>query len=910
MKTKKLTKIAGVITLLACIWGGISCEQNLPEETYTVTFDSDGGSEIEPVTVKDGEKVKKPEDPTKDGYTFKGWFNGDTEYDFETSVTANITLKAKWEAGTYTVTFDSDGGSVVESAVVKDGAKVTKPKDPTKAGYTFKGWFIGDKEYAFETAVTANITLKAKWEVVTYTVTFDSDGGSDVAAAKVNHGAKVTKPADPTKTGYTFKGWLNGETVYDFEKAVTADITLKAKWEVVTYTVKFDSDGGSVVESAVVKDGAKVTKPADPTKTGYTFKGWLNGETVYNFETAVTADITLKAKWEVVTYKITYELNNGTPDEENPTTYTIESDDFTIKNLVSGPEATPNFAGWFSDKDFTKPAVTTIKKGSTGDLSFYAKWSAKSTFTITFNFMGVEGSDSVTVEDGEALTSAQLESVKSKISSDYVFEDFYTNQECTTKFDVTTKITANSTLYVKVNEIKKFTVTFNSAGGSPVAAAVVKDGAKVPKPTDPTRTGYTFKGWLNGDTEYNFDTAVKADITLKAKWEVITYTVTFESDGDSEVAAAKVNHGEKVPKPADPTKDGYTFKGWFDGDDKEYKFDTAVTANITLKAKWEVVTYTVTFDSNGGSDVAAAKVNHGEKVPKPEDPTKDGFTFKGWFNGATEYAFETAVTANITLKAKWEVEAKEELSADGNVLTITNPKIENEWGTTVEKNCVITFSGNSAVKFVHKDLLSFDKIEFQYTVEKADANEAKISVKAADLKLEENKYKDCAYPTLNKEGGSLVYSMSELKSQQAGMEYIVLANNSNDGDWKNGPAWDADWKLTITKIVLSKTVAGTAIKEFGKGETVKFADLEITSENAANYLLRVSFTLDDPEKKGWGAGAIADSGWTDLGISNLPVNEEGFIDIEISDIIVKSDSFLINWWASYATLLKCEIIKK
>ena len=103
---------------------------------------------------------------------------------------------------------------------------------------------------------------------------------------------------------------------------------------------------------------------------------------------------------------------------------------------------------------------------------------------------------------------------------------------------------------------------------------------------------------------------------------------------------------------------------------------------------------------------------------------------------------------------------------------------------------------------------------------------------------------------------------------------------------------------------------GTVIKEFGKGEIVKFADLEITSENAANYLLRVSFTLDNPEKKGWGAGAICDTNWTDLKINALEVNEEGFIDIEISDIIAKLDSFLINWWAEYATLLKCEIIKK
>lgn len=367
-------------------------------------------------------------------------------------------------------------------------------------------------------------------EEKTYTVKFDSDGGSEIKPVTVEDGGKVTKPEDPTRTGYTFKGWFNGDTEYDFEKAVTADITLKAKWEVVVvnYTVTFDSDGGSEVAAVEVKDGEKVIKPADPTKDGYTFKGWLDGEDVYDFEKAVTANITLKANWEVVTYNITYELNGGTGDEGNPKTYTIETADFTIKNLVSGPAATPNFVGWYSDKDLTKPAVTTITKGSTGNLSFYAKWSAKSTFTVTFNFVGVEGSDSVKVKDGEALTSAQLESVKSKISSDYVFEDFYTNQECTTKFDVTKKFTANYTLYVKVNEIKKFTVTFDSDGGSEVESAKVNHGAKVPKPADPTKDGYTFKGWFNGDKEYDFETAVTTNITLKAKWEGPLLPTTFK----------------------------------------------------------------------------------------------------------------------------------------------------------------------------------------------------------------------------------------------------------------------------------------------------------------------------------------------------------------------------------------------
>ena len=596
MKTKKLTKIAGVITLLACIWGGVSCEQNLPEETYTVTFDSDGGSEIKPVTVKDGEKVTKPEaDPTKDGYTFKGWFNGETEYDFEASVTANITLKAKWEAGTYTVTFDSDGGSVVESAVVKDGAKVTKP--------------------------------------------------------------------------------------------------------------------------------------ADPTKTGYTFKGWFNGETVYDFETAVTANITLKANWEVVTYNITYELNGGTGDEGNPKTYTIETADFTIKNLVSGPAATPNFVGWYSDKDLTKPAVTTITKGSTGDLSFYAKWSAKSTFTVTFNFVGVEESASATVEDGEALTSEQLESVKSKISSDYEFVNFYTNQECTTEFDVKQTFTSNFTLYVKVNEIKKFTVTFDSNDGSEIKTVTVKDGEKVPKPADPTKTGYTFKGWLNGETEYDFEKSVTSNITLEAKWEENTYTVTF----DSGVTSQTIKYNGTATEPTAPTKDGYDFVGWYEGDTK-FDFATKITKNISLTAKWEDPT-----------KVALATILEFNKeyTGYLEFTYGDVASGEGWQNVSASEIYlnlpKDSLVENGTVKVVYSISGISE-----NATSVTTQGVFDNWGwkdtiystadgTEIVKTWTITAEG--ITKMADSDYASF-KIVPQYgNADCANFVGTKIKVVVSNLKV-------------------------------------------------------------------------------------------------------------------------------------------------------------------------------
>ena len=127
----------------------------------------------------------------------------------------------------YTVTFDSDGGSTVSSQRVESGKTVTKPSNPTKTDYDFDGWFTGDTLYDFDTPVKADITLKAKWEIAIYTITFDSDGGSDIEVQYVQAGKTVKEPDAPGKQGYGFYGWYNGETEYDFSSAVHSDLTFK-----------------------------------------------------------------------------------------------------------------------------------------------------------------------------------------------------------------------------------------------------------------------------------------------------------------------------------------------------------------------------------------------------------------------------------------------------------------------------------------------------------------------------------------------------------------------------------------------------------------------------------------------------------------------------------------------------------
>ena len=213
-------------------------------EEYTVTFNAYGGFPTpDEQHVKSGEKAVLPVEPTLKGYTFAFWYLGEDEqnataYDFDTPVTENITLTAKWNINKYTVTFNSYGGTPVPPVQeVEYGLTATKPADPTLKGYTFAFWYLGEDEqnateYDFDTPVTENITLTAKWNINKYTVTFNTDGGTPVPPAQeVEYGLTATEPAAPEKTGYTFDGWYLGDEKYDFSAAVEQNITLTAKWE-------------------------------------------------------------------------------------------------------------------------------------------------------------------------------------------------------------------------------------------------------------------------------------------------------------------------------------------------------------------------------------------------------------------------------------------------------------------------------------------------------------------------------------------------------------------------------------------------------------------------------------------------------------------------------------------------------
>ena len=353
------------------------------------------------------------------------------------------------------------------------------------------------------------------------------------------------------------------------------------------YTVTFDSKGGSEVKAVNIKKGGTITLPANPTKADFVFGGWFTDDNTFknqfDAKIPITADITLYAKWDVPEYTVTFDSKGG-----------------------------------------SEVKAVKVKKGGT-----------------------------ITLPPDPTKT-------------DFVFAGWFTDDNTfKNQFDAKTVITANLTLYAKW-DVPEYTVTFNSKGGSEVKAVKVKKGGTITLPANPTKADFVFGGWFTDDNTFKnqFDakTVITANLTLYAKWDVPEYTVTFNSKGGSAVnAITNVKKGSTIALPPNPTKADFVFAGWFTDDDtfkNQFDAKTVITANLTLYAKWDLPEYTVTFNSKGGSAVnAITNVKKGSTITLPPNPTKDGFTFDGWYTDdntfKNQFDATTPVTADITLYAKW-----------------------------------------------------------------------------------------------------------------------------------------------------------------------------------------------------------------------------------------------------------------
>lgn len=384
-------------------------------------------------------------------------------------------------------------------------------ENPNKSGYKFVGWydnenFTGESITEISAGTMGDVTLYAKWNALDYRISYELNGGTN---AENPDGYDVSDlPVSlhaPSRTGYIFKGWYMGKNrVLAIPVGTTGNVVVSAKWEPITYTIDFDTNGGlptlSSIDYTIESDSFTLQ---EITKAGYTFDGWYNGETkVTEITTGTYGNMTLVAKWTADLYTISYDLADGVNSPENPTSYTIESGLITLKDPTREGYT---FAGWYNGEQL----VTTIDSNTLENISLTAKWTVNS-YKLTFD---VDGNlTERTFKYGESITAIE----------------------------------------------------------------------------NPTKVGHTFVGW----SEELPETMPANDITVEAKWEINSYDITYDLAGgvnnSENPTTYTIESGLITLK--NPTREGYTFVGWYNGEQLVTTIDSNTLENITLTAKWKITT--------------------------------------------------------------------------------------------------------------------------------------------------------------------------------------------------------------------------------------------------------------------------------------------------------------------------------
>jgi len=706
----------------------------IANDNVRVDFDANGGTPDAYRFVQGGLTVgsEMPEEPTRAGYEFIGWFtepSGGTEFTQSTSVTEHVTVYARWTANDdVRIDFDANGGTPDAYRYVQGGLTVggEMPEDPTRAGYQFVGWFTeasDGTEFTSSTPVSENTTVYARWiSNADVTVTFHPNNGeipgyAGNALRSVQGGLFVgpNMPADPTRAGYEFVGWyteLEGGTRFTGLTLVPEDITVYARWIANDdVRVDFDANGGTPDAYRYVQGGLTVgtAMPTDPTRIGYQFAGWyteLEGGTAFTSETPVPESITVYARWTAnANVRVTFDGNGGTPTTQHRD---VQGGLMIGLNMPEHPtRAGYVFEGWYTEREGgTEFTLITLVPES---ITVYARWTANADVRVTFDGNG--GTPTTQYRDVQGGLTVGTAMPADPTREGYLFVGWYTEIEGGTEFTSATVITETMTVYARWTTNEAVRVDFNANGGTPDAHRYVQGGLIVGPnmPTDPTKTGYTFAGWYTaaeGGIEFTSATPVIEAITVYARWTANDdVRVTFDGNGGTPTTQYRdVQGGLTVgaAMPADPTRTGYVFAGWFTetSGGTEFTLTTPVNEDITVYARWTAnANVRVIFDGNGGTPTTQYRdVQSGLTVgtAMPADPTRTGYVFAGWYTateGGTAFTSTTVVTENMTVYARWTT--TERNLAINNVPAISAPTGQTSSGTRIPGDEMTIVAGES-----------------------------------------------------------------------------------------------------------------------------------------------------------------------------------------------------------------------
>lgn len=654
----------------------------------TVTFDSHGGSAVEAVLQYEKFYISTPETPIREGYRFDGWYLTDSylteqKVKFPYQVDGDRTLHAKW-VKRCTIKFDTkEGGTEIPDVVQDEGYTVAKPADPTRENYRFAGWYLGGSEYNFDSVVSQDLTIEAKWVLQCYLV-FDLGYGeeSNVYYKTAPKDIGLTVGTDelkknPSRAGFKFMGWYtekdgqgtkieDDKFPYVLEKMETV---FYAYWK-ESFTIVFDADNETSETSDVaVLKGDAITEqeaPDTPVYENYRFDGWFSerngGGTEFRAGETVFADDTPKkyyAKW-VRQYVVTIDTNGGPQygdpfkvdtgsklSQPNASYHVKKGHDFVNWQIDGVPV---DFDTYVVEKDVTLVATYEAQQynvifiAETGEV--IATVNGNPSYAGTFEFGSTITAESLNVvcpTETHRFVEWTYGGVRyGNYDEDGKFVDFTITEEYPDGLTLTAKWQRQYRVTLVSNE-SEYTDIFVDEGNTLNASDI----------DNPSQYGYVFEYWLDGETRFESMTMTE-DILLKAKWHLDTFKITYRIEGQPD-EINEIEYKTEIHNFLDPVIDGFVVSRWTHEDGSAIKMPYVVEGDETIVAVLTAVVENENYFNFDPYDDGYSVKSF--KTEFKSDSTVTAIKIPDTYNGKPVYRVEGSAFANAAYLEKVELGA-------------------------------------------------------------------------------------------------------------------------------------------------------------------------------------------------------------------------------------------------------------
>lgn len=740
-----MKKLVFLMLLVLLALGG--CQPKGPETTYTITFDANGGSAVAAIQIDGKSHVTSLENPTKEGYIFDGWFfDNDTflnEFFTDTltqnPITTDIILYAKWEVAEFRLTYSFenpiDDTTVTHFVDYDYGQTIATYLPTTYEGYTFAGWYF-DQLFAnpitdiFLTMPANHITLYGRFVAAEYAIRFLDYDNTIIYEEMVAYQASLSHldEISASREGYNFIGWSS-----EIPETMPARLLLMyAQYEVNQYTIAFDTGVGSQVDELTTDFGAEIIAPSAPSRLGYAFSGWFvenTHQTPYTFSTMPAENMTLYAKWDIVTYDLSFDDNLTILTEMQ-----FESKEAFLNEFYT------DFNTWF-DLNLNHISALT-KSGDTFTLTLNgstATWSniaqmrdldiyvvEKTLGNFIYKPFTRVGNDPVDpVEDSGYFLNTEPYRTKYQDCDRYFLNVILTSYTAYDKgynpasagrvqiffrFHQWNKGTAIAAFNTLPTKIDKQTINDGTITLPDNRTYTVLDEIELPLLT---HTSMNFLGWFEhplgaGEAITKIEKGSVDNKVVYARWDInpSIHEIIYLDYHNNIIKTEQLTPGQAATPPVAPNLVGFIFIGW----DKSMD---SITKDTTFTAQYEVITYTITFDANIEGDVTLPDplVYTAEASITLPHPSLDGYLFIGWYanSGLTGEMVTHTSSGNKTLYARWvKIPTAGEEPIDTDLTVVASEPIvmvgrssriyvKNSDGEYLNPNSVLFFSAHPTI---------------------------------------------------------------------------------------------------------------------------------------------------------------------------------------------------------------------